>query len=65
MVEFGDRKLRLPVQKELPKERQSKYPYYRLYDPKLNINLYSQNKYLKSKVYRTVVDLYSREQGCP
>ena len=52
MMEFGDRKLQYLYQKNFQKSGNGEYPYYRLYDPKLNINLYSHNKYLKSMVYR-------------
>jgi len=53
MVEFGDMKLSYQYKKNYQKSGNPTYPYYRLYDPKLNINLFSQNKYLKSKVFRT------------
>ena len=52
MVEFGDRKLSYQYKKNYQKSGNQIYPHYRLLDLKLNMNLYSQNKNLKSKGYR-------------
>jgi hypothetical protein len=52
IVEFGDRKLSYEYKKKYQKSGNQIYPHYRLYDLKLNMHLYSQNKNLKSKGYR-------------